>query len=143
MATVHVYVDYKRDRRRIRQLCIASMMIILFVPINVMFQFQRYRGHTTEVWVEFCSLRALQHSVYVISSLSYSVLLHNLCKRYELLNLLLKHRFLSETTSNFQECKSNTIKFIKFIGQQHCRLNDIMELVNFCYAFQVKTISNV
>lgn len=140
MATVHVYFNYKRDHRRIQLLCIASMIIILVFPINIMNTFMQYRNHPTAEWIDFCSTRALQHSTYVISSLSYTVLLFEICKRYEALNLLLKHRFLSETRFNFREFKSNSTQFIKFIGQQHCRLNDTMELVNFCYAFQVKTM---
>lgn len=140
MATVHVYFNYKHDHRRIKLLCIASMTIILVFPINIMNTFIQYRSRSTAVWIDFCSTRSLQHSTYVISSLSYTILLHNLFKRYKSLNSLLRNRFLSETRSNFRQCKPNSIQFIKFIGQQHCRLNDTMVLVNFCYAFQVKTI---
>lgn len=138
MTTVHVYFDYKRDSRRTQLFCIASMIIILVFPIFVMYSFIQYRSHPLIELINFCWTRSLQHSTYIISILSYTVLLHNLCERYESLNLLLKKQFLSKTINNFRECKSNTIGLIKFIGQQHCLLTDIMELVNFCYAFQVK-----
>lgn len=140
MATIHVYFNYKRDHRRIKLLCIVSMITILVFPIKV-FPMNTYARHSA-TWVDFCSTRSLQHSTYVISSLSYTVVLHCLRKRYESLNLLLKNRFLSETRSNFRGCKSSSIQFIKFIGQQHCRLNDTMELVNN-YAFQVRTFGTI
>lgn len=137
MATVHVYFNYKRDYRHTKLCCILAMMMILVFPIFVMHSLIEYGGHPKIVKTNYCCTRALQHSAYVASSLLYIVLLRNLCIRYESLNLLLKTRFLSEATANSSACKSNTIQLIKFIGQQHCALNDIMELNNFCYAFQV------
>lgn len=138
MTTVHVYFNYKCDIQRTRLFCITSMIIVLIFPIIAMNSFIQNRGHPMIVLIIFCSTRVLQHSTYIISVLLYTILLHNLCMRYESLNLLLKNRFMSKTINNFQESKSNTIQLIKFIGQQHCLLNDIMELINFCYAFQVK-----
>lgn len=33
--------------------------------------------------------------------------------------------------------RANLIDVIKFIGRQHSSLTDIMDHINFCYAFQV------
>lgn len=144
MATVKVYFNYELDYRHTKLFCIISALMIVVFPIILMHTYlQYYPNFPISKYIKFCCTRGLQNSTYIISSLVYTILLHNLFKRYEALNLLLKNQFSVETiVTNFRERKPNTIQLIKFIGQQRSILNDIVELNNFCYAFQVKPMSN-
>lgn len=49
-----------------------------------------------------------------------------------------RNRFL---TTNIQN--DDKIEAINFIGRQHCLLIDIMDHINFCYAFQVRTFFQI
>lgn len=88
-----VHFDYEHDHRRTKLICIASMILIVLFPSVSLYvrkksSWQCYLTH--QLVFHYCLL-LFQLAVRLIPCLLYTIFIHNLQKRYEALNLLLRY----------------------------------------------------
>lgn len=160
MAKSKVYFDYEHDYHRTKLFCIASTVLIVLFPVIGAVANIEFGGKNISIFeiIYVCGFISFQISTHTIQGLLYTILLKNLQKRYEALNSLLRYgskirsfhpqfsfkffasyrdRLMEMITLFSDQNRIQSIRLIKFVGQQHCRLTNIMELNNFCHAIQV------
>lgn len=88
----------------------------------------------------FITLNSLLRWLWLLFLSIYSMLLFSfntnfLVVFFPIFFSMKRKKFSAENMSHVSSGES--VEFIKFIGQQHSFLTDIMDLINICYSFQV------
>lgn len=96
MAKINVRFNYSHDCRRTTLLCFAAMTYIVVFPIISKSTYAYFCGYEgiSRLLSYWCS-EAVYFSTHVVPCLMYTILLHNLHKRYKSLNSVLRYRHLN------------------------------------------------
>ncbi|XP_031634644.1 uncharacterized protein LOC116347959 [Contarinia nasturtii] len=92
-------------------------------------------GGGLKVFYMYCHTTSVVDMVHI----TYVVMIYQLCERFEMLDTILLKHFTSGGNSAIspQRRQMERIRIIKFIGSQHDKLTEIMEMINRCYSLQV------
>lgn len=155
MAHLGMQINYKKKYRRNWIYCTLPIIsVIILTLLAFATGYNQFSYINCIVFVQ----RAMLHT----SLVSFIILLHCVYERFALVNSYLRYKsyipsvlkllkitiFSSLFVENRNQIrepkrlsvgieKRNLIGIAKFIGRQHCFLTDIVEQINFFYAFQV------
>lgn len=135
---VGFYVPYKNLRHRTLYWYTATSVITVVLSISTILSYSKFREmYSTLRIVSYFLCYIVQHFAGATIVTSYIILIFGISKRFDILNSILKDKFLSMNSLLIGYNKRESISFIKFTGRQHELLTGISEKVNHCYAIQV------